>query len=79
MRLLEVQPEAKRRMSVRDFLNGTHLKLAIALVKSNSVSPARLAAFEILRRVEEGAYASVLLASREDELKPQDRRSVMSW
>ena len=32
-----------------------------------------MAAFEILRRVEEGAYASVLLASREDELKPTDR------
>jgi methionyl-tRNA formyltransferase len=26
LRLLEVQPEAKRRMSVRNFLNGTHLK-----------------------------------------------------
>jgi methionyl-tRNA formyltransferase len=26
LRLLEVQPENKRRMSVRDFLNGTHLK-----------------------------------------------------
>jgi methionyl-tRNA formyltransferase len=26
LRLLEVQPEAKRRVSVRDFLNGTHLK-----------------------------------------------------
>jgi len=26
LRLSEVQPEAKRRMSVRDFLNGTHLK-----------------------------------------------------
>jgi len=26
LRLHEVQPEAKRRMSVRDFLNGTHLK-----------------------------------------------------
>ena len=32
-----------------------------------------MAAFEILRRVEEGAYASVLLASKEDELKPPDR------
>jgi 16S rRNA (cytosine967-C5)-methyltransferase len=32
-----------------------------------------MAAFEILRRVEEGAYASVLLAAKEDELKPQDR------
>jgi len=27
LRLLDVQPEAKRRMSVRDFLNGTHLKV----------------------------------------------------
>jgi methionyl-tRNA formyltransferase len=27
LRLLEVQPEAKRRMSVRDFLNGSHLKI----------------------------------------------------
>lgn len=27
LRLLEVQPEAKRRMTVRDFLNGTHLKV----------------------------------------------------
>ena len=27
LRLTEVQPEAKRRMSVRDFLNGTHLKI----------------------------------------------------
>lgn len=27
LRILEVQPEAKRRMSVRDFLNGTHLKV----------------------------------------------------
>jgi methionyl-tRNA formyltransferase len=27
LRLFEVQPEAKRRMSARDFLNGTHLKI----------------------------------------------------
>ena len=27
LRILELQPEAKRRMSVRDFLNGTHLKV----------------------------------------------------
>jgi 16S rRNA (cytosine967-C5)-methyltransferase len=47
--------------------------LAINLVKSNSVSPARRVAFEILLRVEEGAYASVLLASREEELQPLDR------
>src|SRR6185295_1865405 len=49
------------------------LRLAIDLVKSNSVSPARLTAFEILQRVGEGAYASVLLASRENELSPLDR------
>lgn len=42
-------------------------------MKSNSVSPARLTAFEILRRVGEGAYASVLLASRAHELSPPDR------
>jgi 16S rRNA (cytosine967-C5)-methyltransferase len=47
--------------------------LVIDLVKSSSVSPARRAAFEILLRVEEGAYASVLLALREDELQPADR------
>lgn len=47
--------------------------MATALAKSNSISPARLAAFEILRRVEEGAYASVLLAARADELGPLDR------
>lgn len=41
--------------------------------KSNSVSPARLAAFEILLRVEDGAYAAILLAAREEELKPVDR------
>jgi methionyl-tRNA formyltransferase len=27
LRLLEIQPEAKRRMTARDFLNGTHLKI----------------------------------------------------
>ncbi|HAF25605.1 MAG TPA: 16S rRNA (cytosine(967)-C(5))-methyltransferase RsmB [Blastocatellia bacterium] len=47
--------------------------MAIDLVKSSSVTPARLAAFEILKRVEDGAYASVLLASREEELNPLDR------
>ncbi|MDQ5845915.1 MAG: 16S rRNA (cytosine(967)-C(5))-methyltransferase RsmB [Acidobacteriota bacterium] len=44
-----------------------------ALVKSSSISPARVAAFEILQRVEEGAFASVLLAARADELSPPDR------
>ncbi len=39
----------------------------------SSFSPARRLAFEILHRVEEGAYASVLLASREAELDPLDR------
>lgn len=32
LRIIEVQPEAKRRMSVRDFLNGTHLKVGDILV-----------------------------------------------
>ena len=43
------------------------------MAKSNSISPARLAAFEILRRVEQGAYASVLLAAKEPTLAPLDR------
>jgi 16S rRNA (cytosine967-C5)-methyltransferase len=47
--------------------------LAIALVKSNSVSPARLAAFEILNRVAGDAYSSTLLATKEAELGPLDR------
>ncbi|MDQ3474508.1 MAG: 16S rRNA (cytosine(967)-C(5))-methyltransferase RsmB [Acidobacteriota bacterium] len=37
------------------------------------VSPARLAAFEILRRVAEGGYASVLLTARAEELDARDR------
>lgn len=37
------------------------------------VSPARRAAFEILRRVAGGAFSSVLLASDELQLKPADR------
>jgi len=43
------------------------------LAKSSPVSPARLAAFEILLRVEDGAYASILLAQREPELELRDR------
>jgi methionyl-tRNA formyltransferase len=27
LRVIEVQPEARRRMGVRDFLNGAHLKI----------------------------------------------------
>ncbi|PWT88082.1 MAG: 16S rRNA (cytosine(967)-C(5))-methyltransferase RsmB [Blastocatellia bacterium] len=38
-----------------------------------SVSPARLAAFSILRKVEAGAFSSVLLAAKESELQPLDR------
>ena len=38
-----------------------------------SVSPARLAAFQILRRVDEGAYASILLASQAEDLQRVDR------
>jgi 16S rRNA (cytosine967-C5)-methyltransferase len=47
--------------------------LATDLVKSKAVSPARLAAFEILRRVEEGAFASILLAKLPHDLTQQDR------
>jgi 16S rRNA (cytosine967-C5)-methyltransferase len=47
--------------------------LAIGLVKSESVSAARLAAFEILSRVEDGAFASILLAAKEPELSTPDR------
>jgi 16S rRNA (cytosine967-C5)-methyltransferase len=51
--------------------------VVIDLVKSSlvspAISPARRAAFEILLRVEEGAYASVLLATREEQLLPLDR------
>ena len=39
-----------------------------------TVSPARLAAFDILRRVEnEGAFASALLATLDDDMRPDDR------
>jgi 16S rRNA (cytosine967-C5)-methyltransferase len=43
------------------------------LAKTKTVSPARLAAFEILTRVEDGAYASILLAQKESGLEPRDR------
>ena len=43
------------------------------MVKPGSVSPARLTAFEILRRVEDGAYASVLLTAKEENLSPPNR------
>lgn len=41
---------------------------------NSTVSPARLAAFEVLQRVElGGAFASVLLATQAEELQPNDR------
>lgn len=44
------------------------------MAKSNAVSPARLAAFEILRRVEDtGSFASILLADRAKDLSSPDR------
>jgi 16S rRNA (cytosine967-C5)-methyltransferase len=45
--------------------------LAIALAKE--ISPARLAAFNILQQVETGAFSSVLLAAEEPRLQPADR------
>jgi 16S rRNA (cytosine967-C5)-methyltransferase len=47
--------------------------LAIVLAKPKDVTRARLAAFEILRRVDAGAFSTVLLASDELELQPSDR------
>jgi len=47
--------------------------LAIALVKSKEISPARAAAFRILQQVENGAFSSVLLAAEEPRLQPIDR------
>jgi 16S rRNA (cytosine967-C5)-methyltransferase len=47
--------------------------LATVLAKHKDVSPARRAAFEILRRVADGAFSSVLLAAEEPKLIPTDR------
>ena len=46
--------------------------MASALAKVE-ISPARLAAFKILRQVESGAFSSVLLAAEEPHLQPSDR------
>jgi 16S rRNA (cytosine967-C5)-methyltransferase len=46
--------------------------LAIVLARSD-LSPARWAAFEILRKVEDGVFSSLLLASEETRLEPADR------
>ena len=43
------------------------------MATTKQVSPARRAAFEILREVEAGAFSSILLAAHEPELKPVDR------
>ncbi|HEY0006028.1 MAG TPA: 16S rRNA (cytosine(967)-C(5))-methyltransferase RsmB [Pyrinomonadaceae bacterium] len=57
-------------MSERKSTEGQEQRKSVARV----VSPARLSAFNILRRVEEdGAFASLLLAASEDELSAQDR------
>jgi 16S rRNA (cytosine967-C5)-methyltransferase len=48
--------------------------LAIALAKrSIEITPARLAAFNILKQVETGAFSSILLASEELHLRPADK------
>lgn len=47
--------------------------MAIALARLKDISPARLAAFEILRQVDRGAFASNLLASDDLKLQPLDR------
>jgi len=43
------------------------------LVKSKEISPARVAAFNILQQVENGAFSSVLLVAEEANLQPLDR------
>lgn len=48
--------------------------MAIALAKpSTEITPARLAAFNILKQVETGAFSSILLASEEPRLRHADR------
>jgi 16S rRNA (cytosine967-C5)-methyltransferase len=48
--------------------------LATALAKpSIEITPARLAAFNILKQVETGAFSSILLASEELHLRPADK------
>lgn len=48
--------------------------MAIALAKpSKEISPARVAAFKILKQVETGAFSSILLAAEEPHLQPADK------
>ena len=56
------------------YLMTNQTKAQKAINSKPTVSPARLAAFEILRRVEHsGAFASVLLSARAEALQPSDR------
>lgn len=41
--------------------------------QTKQISPARRAAYEILREIEAGAFSSILLAAEEPKLKPVDR------
>jgi 16S rRNA (cytosine967-C5)-methyltransferase len=45
----------------------------MVLVKSKEISPARVAAFNVLQQVENGAFSSVLLAAEEPNLQSLDR------
>ena len=47
--------------------------MATVLARLKDISPARLAAFNILRQVESGAFSSILLAQTEPQLQPLDR------
>lgn len=47
--------------------------MAIALANRKEISPARLAAFNVLQQVETGAFSSILLAAEEPQLQPADR------
>ena len=47
--------------------------MAIVLANGKEISPARLAAFNILQQVETGAFSSVLLAAEEPRLQTTDR------
>jgi 16S rRNA (cytosine967-C5)-methyltransferase len=55
-------------------MNSKNSNTKVSRTGGRTVSPARRVAFEILSRVEEqGSYASILLAEREPELRPDDR------
>ena len=54
-------------------INGMHVKVGERFGKIKEISPARLAAFNILQQVETGAFSSILLAAEEPRLQPADR------